>query len=103
MILNNFLSTILEKSLSSFCFHVIIMASKGEYMTIKMNTVKSTSISEIGYKRRTMHVRFVNGKLYELKKVPRAEFDTFLKSPSKGQHFLREFKSHYPSVQLTCV
>lgn len=67
---------------------------------MQMVPVHSSSISEIGYKRRTMHVKFMNGKLYELKKVPRVEFDRFRDSSSKGQHFLREIKSHYPSTQL---
>jgi hypothetical protein len=69
-------------------------------MTIKMNAVKSTSISEIGYKRRTMNVKFSNGKLYEFKKVPRILFDTFFGSASKGQFFNQEVKNSFPTIEL---
>lgn len=69
-------------------------------MTIKMTSVASTSISEIGYKRRTMNVKFHNGKLYEFKKVPRALFDKFSNSASIGQFFNQEIKAGYPFVEL---
>jgi len=69
-------------------------------MTIKMNAVQSTSISEIGYKRRTMQVKFNNGKLYEFKKIPRAIFDKFLTSMSKGAFFNQEIKAMYPSLPV---
>lgn len=69
-------------------------------MTIKMNAVKSTSIAEIGYKRRTMNVKFVNGKLYEFKRVPRAQFDQFSSSTSKGKFFNKKIKESYPSIEL---
>ena len=69
-------------------------------MTIQMNAIQSTSISEAGYRRRTMRVKFANGKTYELKKVPRLEYDNFLKANSKGRYFLREIKSHYPSAEI---
>lgn len=69
-------------------------------MTIKMNSVASTSISEIGYKRRTMNVKFNNGKLYEFKKVPRAIFDKFFSSASKGNFFNKEIKAIYPSLEV---
>lgn len=54
-------------------------------MTIKMTKVVSTSISEVGYKRRTMHVQFNTGDTYEYKKVPRAVFDALVKAQSKGK------------------
>lgn len=69
-------------------------------MTIKMTSIKSTSISEIGYKRRTMQVKFRNGKLYEFKKVPRIQFDEFVGSSSKGKFFNQTIKSNYPSVAV---
>ena len=69
-------------------------------MTIKMTQVQSTSISEIGYKHRTMNVKFNSGKLYEFKKVPRAQFDKFCQAISKGQFFNTEVKNAYPSVEL---
>jgi hypothetical protein len=70
-------------------------------MTVKMNTVNSTSISEIGYKRRTMHVKFLSGKIYEIKKVPRVQFDKFSSAQSKGKFFNKEIKNTYPSVELS--
>jgi len=69
-------------------------------MTIKMTSIQSTSISEIGYKRRTMQVKFQNGKLYEFKKIPRAIFDKFFSSASKGAFFNQEIKAFYPSSTL---
>ena len=67
-------------------------------MTIKMTLVQSTSISAIGYKRRTMNVQFNNGKVYEFKKVPRATFDTFRKASSKGQYFNQNIRDNFPCV-----
>lgn len=64
-------------------------------MTIKMTKVTSTSISEIGYKRRTMHVQFNGGKTYEYKKVPRAMFDALSKASSKGQFFIDNIKDAF--------
>lgn len=69
-------------------------------MTIKMNIVKSTSISEIGYNRRTMSVVFNGGNSYEFKKVPRVQFDKFLSSDSKGKFFNQEIKENYRSIKL---
>ena len=69
-------------------------------MTIKMNSVQSTSISEIGYKRRTMNVQFNSGKVYEFKKVPRATFDQFTSSISKGKFFNETIKESFPCVEL---
>ena len=65
-------------------------------MNIKMNAVTSTSISEIGYKYRTMMVKFNNGKMYEFKKVPRAMFDEFKKAMSKGKFFNEKIKETFP-------
>lgn len=65
-------------------------------MTIKMNAVTSTSISEIGYKYRTMKVKFNNGNMYEFKKVPRAMFDEFVKAMSKGKFFNEKVRDAFP-------
>lgn len=65
-------------------------------MNIKMNAVTSTSISEIGYKYRTMKVKFNNGKMYEFKKVPRAMFDEFVKAMSKGKFFNEKVREVFP-------
>lgn len=64
-------------------------------MTIKMTKVESTSISEVGYKRRTMHVQFNTGDTYEYKKVPRAVFDALVKAQSKGKFFLENIKETF--------
>lgn len=69
-------------------------------MAIKMNSVASTSINKIGYKRRTMNVKFNNGKTYEFKKVPRALFDRFVNSISKGNFFNKEVRDLFPSIEL---
>ena len=60
----------------------------------------SSNLAQVGYKRRTMHVVFKNGKSYEFKKVPRAQFDKFCSSTSKGQFFIKEVKDIYPHTQL---
>ncbi len=70
-------------------------------MTIKMTQVKSTSISEIGYKRRTMNIVFKNGKIYEFKRVPRAKFDEFAASTSKGRFFNKQVKDSFPYTELS--
>ncbi len=44
-----------------------------------MISVDSSSISSIGYKRRTMLVKFLTGRTYQYKKVPRLVFDDFVK------------------------
>lgn len=77
-----------------------ICSLTGGIMTIKMNSVKSSSISEIGYRYRTMQVKFNNGRVYEFKKVPRVEFDKFCSANSKGQFFNNEVKASYPSMQV---
>lgn len=69
-------------------------------MTIKMSSIQSTSISEVGYKRRTMNVKFNNGKVYEFKKVPRAIFDKLFSAKSKGKFFNREIKENYAYIEL---
>lgn len=69
-------------------------------MTVKMNSVKSTSIEQIGYKYRTMHVKFHNGKAYEFKRVPRAKYDEFSKASSKGKFFNEQVKETYPFSEL---
>lgn len=69
-------------------------------MTMNMIAVQSTSLAQVGYKRRTMHVVFKNGKAYEFKKVPRAQFDQFCAANSKGKFFLNEVKDMYPHTQL---
>ena len=69
-------------------------------MTIKMTSVQSSSIAQLGYKYRTMKVAFKNGKIYEFKKVPRAQFDKFCDSLSKGKFFINEIKNCFPHTQL---
>lgn len=69
-------------------------------MTISMKPVASTSIASIGYKCRTMNVEFTTGRIYEFTKVPRAKFDQFVKSLSKGQFFNQNIKDAYPSIEL---
>lgn len=69
-------------------------------MTILMNSVKSTSISEVGYRRRTLKVQFNNGRIYEFRKVPRATYDQLLKSDSKGEFFNREIRNLFPEKKV---
>lgn len=69
-------------------------------MTVKMQTVASSSISEIGYNRRRMNVKFNSGRTYEFKKVPRAIFDNFTHSTSKGAFFNENIKENYPFIQV---
>lgn len=65
-----------------------------------MNSVKSTSISEVGYRRRTLKVQFNNGRTYEFRKVPRATYDQLLKSDSKGEFFNREIRNLFPEKKV---
>lgn len=69
-------------------------------MTIKMNTVESSSIFQVGYRRRTLQVQFNSGRVYEFRKVPRATYDQLLKSPSKGEFFNREIKGAYLETEI---
>lgn len=69
-------------------------------MNINMTTVDSTSIFEIGYLRRTLMVKFNSGRMYMFKKVPRAVFDSFMKSDSKGQFFNENVKSTYQETEV---
>lgn len=69
-------------------------------MTISMKAVDSSSISEVGYRRRTLKVQFNNGHTYEFRKVPRALFDQLLKAQSKGEFFNREIRSAFPQRQV---
>lgn len=69
-------------------------------MTISMNSVQSTSISEVGYRRRTLKVQFNTGRTYEFRKVPRATYDRFLKSDSKGRFFNEEIRATFPEKEL---
>lgn len=68
---------------------------------MQMNQVNSTSITQIGYKRRTMNVLFQNGKHYEFKKVPRNVFDTLSKSGSIGTFFNTEIRNNYPHKEIS--
>lgn len=65
-----------------------------------MKQVNSTSIAQVGYKRRTMNVSFQNGKNYEFKKVPRRVFDNFMKAPSMGGFFNDEIRKNYPHKEV---
>lgn len=69
-------------------------------MSIKMNVVKSTSINQIGYFRRTLCVKFNSGRSYEFKKVPRVTFDSFLQAASKGEFFNKKIKGNYTQVEI---
>ena len=69
-------------------------------MTINMNTVESSSIFKVGYRRRLMQVQFNTGRTYEFRKVPRAVYDQFMKSPSKGEFFNREIKGTYLDTEI---
>lgn len=69
-------------------------------MTITMKTVESSSIFQVGYRRRVMQVQFNSGRLYEFRKVPRATYDQLLKSPSKGEFFNREIKGSYVETEI---
>lgn len=64
-------------------------------MNINMISVDSSSISSIGYKRRTMLVKFLTGRTYQYKKVPRLVFDDFVKSSSKGEYFNNDIRNAY--------
>lgn len=69
-------------------------------MTITMNTVESSSIFKVGYRRRVMQVQFNSGRIYEFRKVPRAKFDEFMSANSKGEFFNREIKGAYLETEI---
>lgn len=69
-------------------------------MTITMNTVESSSIFKVGYRRRVMQVQFNSGRVYEFRKVPRATYDQLMRSHSKGEFFNREIKDSFVSVEI---
>jgi len=47
-----------------------------------------------------MVVKFLSGKQYEFKKVPRAKFDEFVSAISKGKFFNENVRDNFPSVEL---
>lgn len=69
-------------------------------MTIKMQSVTSSSIDKIGYRYRTMEVKFNNGRTYQFKGVPRAVFDRFAQSSSKGEFFNEQIRGSYLDRQV---
>lgn len=69
-------------------------------MTILMNSVDSSSIAQVGYRRRTLKVQFNNGRTYEFSKVPRSTYDKMLKSESKGEFFNQEIRSVFAEKQV---
>jgi len=48
-----------------------------------------------------MNVVFKNGKIYEFKRVPRAKFDEFAASTSKGRFFNKQVKDSFPYTELS--
>lgn len=69
-------------------------------MTIQMTSVQSTSISSIGYRRRTMQIEFSSGRVYSYSKVPRSTYDSFAKSQSKGKFFNEEIREKFSQKEI---
>lgn len=66
-------------------------------MTIEMNSVKSSNISQIGYdpKEKTLAVEFSDGSLYHYHNVDRSCYEELLTAKSVGGHFHKEIKRSY--------
>ncbi len=61
----------------------------------------STVIDTIGYRYRTLLVKFKTGTMYEFKGVPRSVFDAFLKAPSKGHFFAENIRDRYDTTDVS--
>ena len=64
---------------------------------IRMNDVKSSSISKIGYDPtvREMAITFTSGATYIYREVSLLDFAEFMNAESKGKHFHNYIKPYY--------
>lgn len=62
---------------------------------MEMIKVKSSNISEIGYEKDKLRIKFKSGGEYEYEAVPDEIFQNFMKADSKGKYFHAGIFSKY--------
>ncbi len=65
-----------------------------------LTTVKSSHIDAIGHHRGDLIIRFVGGKRFAYKDVPKDLHDEMLKSDSVGRFFRSEIRGKFPHVAV---
>jgi hypothetical protein len=71
-------------------------------MDIKMVSVDSSNIDEIGYddKSRTLRILFCSGALWDYSGVPASEHADIVASSSKGKYFNSEIRGVYTGKRV---
>ena len=69
---------------------------------MKLNEVKSSTITKIGYDYETkdLHVHFTNGREYIYENVPAETYAKFLEADSKGQFLHAEIVGRFTYARL---
>ena len=69
---------------------------------MRMFDCDSSLIARYGYDPKTleMDIDFKVGGIYRYKGVTQERFEDFLRSPSKGKHFLSNIKGKYETEKL---
>lgn len=64
---------------------------------IKMQSVTSSNVAQVGFDETAgvIRIQFNNGGTYDAKGATKADFDAFLLSKSKGQHFNKVLKKAF--------
>ena len=70
-----------------------------------MQSVVSSNISAVGFDKATgtFRVRFNNGGTYDATGTTQADFDDFMLSKSKGQHFNKVLKKAFAWTKIEKV
>ena len=66
-------------------------------MEIQMQSVVSSNISAVGFDKATgtLRVKFATGETYDATGTTQTDFDEFMLSKSKGQHFNKVLKKAF--------
>lgn len=69
---------------------------------MEMTNVSSSNISQIGYdpSNRSLHVKFLNGGLYEYTNVPPEVYQNLRSASSVGSYFHQAIKGEYPATKI---
>lgn len=69
---------------------------------MEMQPVVSSNVQEVGYDESSqiLHVRFLNGGLYEYRNVPLIEYESFVNAPSVGSYLHHNIKDVYPCERI---
>jgi hypothetical protein len=70
-------------------------------MQIKMTKVDSSVIAEVGYKDGFLHLRFVNGKLYQYENIPADIYEMLTtKTTSIGRFYNNVIRGKRPATLI---